>query len=258
MIPKIIHYCWFGRNPKPKLFNKCYKSWKKYCPDYEIIEWNEDNFDLSKCPLYVRQAYDAKKWAFVTDYVRLKVVYDCGGIYLDADVEVVKNFDDLLDNDAFFGFEDNYCVATGLGFGAKKNNEVVKLMLKDYEDIHFTMTDGTLDKTPCPIRNTDSIKHLLPQQFDVDTIVKIPNAIIYPPEYFCPLSSDCTKMNKTKNTYSIHWYTASWLSHDEMIVHEWRIFKGKCEKILGKRIGLLFARFVYLLFPEKRRILKRM
>ena len=96
MIPKVIHYCWFGGNPKPKLAEKCIKSWKKYCPDYEIIEWNEDNFDISAAPLYVRQAYEAKKWAFVTDYVRLEVVYNHGGVYLDTDVELLKSLDSLF------------------------------------------------------------------------------------------------------------------------------------------------------------------
>ena len=93
MIPKIIHYCWFGRNPKPKLALKCIKSWKKYCPDYEIIEWNEDSFDIESAPLYVRQAYEAKKWAFVTDYVRLYAMTKFGGIYMDTDVEVIKPLD---------------------------------------------------------------------------------------------------------------------------------------------------------------------
>ena len=106
MIPKIIHYCWFGRNPKPKLAEKCIKSWKKYCPEYEIIEWNEDNYDLSSAPLYVRQAYEAKRWAFVTDYIRLQVIYENGGIYLDTDVELRKSLDPLLVHQAYFGFED--------------------------------------------------------------------------------------------------------------------------------------------------------
>lgn len=105
-IPKVIHYCWFGHDPKPKLAEKCIKSWKKKCPDYKIIEWNEENFDISACPLYVRQAYEAKKWAFVTDYVRLKVVYEHGGIYLDTDVELKKNLDFLLNHKAYFGFEE--------------------------------------------------------------------------------------------------------------------------------------------------------
>ena len=98
MIPKIIHYCWFGRNPKPKLAEKCMRSWKKYCKDYKIIEWNEDNFDISKAPLYVQQTKNKKKWAYVTDYVRLYAVYKCGGVYLDTDVEIVNSLDDLLHN----------------------------------------------------------------------------------------------------------------------------------------------------------------
>ena len=121
-IPKVIHYCWFGGNPKPKLVQKCIHSWKKYCPDYEIIEWNESNFDISSCPLYVRQAYDVKKWAFVSDYARLKIIHTCGGIYLDTDVELIKSLDSLLEYNAFFGFEDGKYVATGLGFGAVSDN----------------------------------------------------------------------------------------------------------------------------------------
>ena len=96
MIPKKIHYCWFGRNPKPKLAQKCMQSWHKYCNDYEIVEWNEDSFDLEAAPLYVKQAYEAKKWAFVTDYVRLYALYYHGGIYMDTDVEVLKSFDPFL------------------------------------------------------------------------------------------------------------------------------------------------------------------
>ena len=104
MIPKIIHYCWFGGGPKPKSVEKYIRSWKKYCSDYEIIEWNEDNFDISSSPLYVKQAYAAKKWAFVSDYARLKVVFEYGGIYFDTDVQVIKNIDTLLQYDAFFFF----------------------------------------------------------------------------------------------------------------------------------------------------------
>ena len=119
MIPKKIHYCWFGGNPLPELAIKCLESWKKYCPDYEIIEWNETNFNLDSCE-YVREAYQAKKWAFVSDYARLKVVYDNGGIYLDTDVELIKSLDRLLKNKSFFGTETTGVVATGLGFGAEK------------------------------------------------------------------------------------------------------------------------------------------
>ena len=104
-IPKIIHYCWFGGGPKPKLAQKCIASWKKYCPDFEILEWNEGNFDVSTAPLYVRQAYEAGRWAFVTDYVRLKALTELGGVYMDTDVEVVKPLEPFLQQEAFAGFE---------------------------------------------------------------------------------------------------------------------------------------------------------
>ena len=155
MIPKIIHYCWFGRNPKPKLAEKCMGSWKKYCKDYQIIEWNEDSFDISKAPLYVQQAYDEKKWAYVSDYVRLYAVYMCGGVYLDTDVEIVNSLDNLLKNYAFFGFENNKHIATGLGFGAEKGARILQEIMSQYDCISFIMEDGSYDFTPCPQRNTE-------------------------------------------------------------------------------------------------------
>lgn len=257
MIPKKIHYCWFGRNPKPDLMQRCIESWRKYCPDYEIIEWNEDNFDISQND-YAREAYEEKKWAFVTDYARLWIVYHQGGIYLDTDVEVVKSFDDLLNVPSFFGMEDASSIATGLGFGAEKGNPIVGTMLADYDSIHFRHPDGSLDKLPCPIRNTNAIAMYLPKNLDPSSIVRIKDAVIYPPEYFCPLSADGTTMKKTKNTHSIHWFSATWLSKDEMIVHKYRIFRGKCEKFFGKRLGGYIARCVYLFCPKKRAVLKRM
>lgn len=232
MIPKVIHYCWFGRNPKPELMQRCIASWQKYCPDYEIVEWNEDNFDISQNE-YAREAYEEKKWAFVTDYARLWIVFNHGGIYLDTDVEILRPLDTLLDAPAFFGFEDGVNIATGLGFGAEKENMLVGAMLADYDNIHFRMDDGSLDKLPCPIRNTNAIKAYLPEKIDPTSILHIKEAQIYPPEYFCPLSADGTTMMKTKNTYSIHWFSATWLSEDEMVVHEYRIFRGKCEKTSG-------------------------
>lgn len=122
MIPKKIHYCWFGRGEKPKLAKKCIQSWKKYCPDYEIIEWNEDNFDIDQYP-YLRWCYDNKKWAFLSDFARLLVVYQNGGIYFDTDVELIKTPDELLGCNAFFGFENDKNIATGLGFGAEARNK---------------------------------------------------------------------------------------------------------------------------------------
>ena len=215
MIPKIIHYCWFGGNEKPKLFKKCYKSWKKYCPDYEIIEWNESNFDLSVCPLYVRQAYEAKKWAFVTDYVRLKVVFENGGIYLDTDVELKKSFDELLNYDAFFGFENKEYIATGLGFGAKKKVSILGELMKKYDNVTFVKEDGTYDLTTCPIRDT---RVFVRRGLILDgTKQVIDNGVlVLPSEYLCPLDYNTGKKNVTTKTIAIHWFNASWFSNDDI------------------------------------------
>lgn len=148
-IPKVLHYCWFGGAPKPKNIQNCIRSWKKYCPDYEIIEWNEQNFDVSQS-LYTRQAYDARRWAFVADYARLKILYEQGGIYMDTDVELLRPLDDLLAYPAFFGFQHNNEVATGLGFGAEARSPVVKALLDDYDGLPFLLPDGSCDLTPLP------------------------------------------------------------------------------------------------------------
>ena len=142
-IPKVLHYCWFGGAPKPKNIQNCIRSWKKYCPDYEIIEWNEQNFDVSQS-LYTRQAYDARRWAFVADYARLKILYEQGGIYMDTDVELLRPLDDLLAYPAFFGFQHNNEVATGLGFGAEARSPVVKALLDDYDGLPFLLPDGSV------------------------------------------------------------------------------------------------------------------
>lgn len=149
MIEKTIHYCWFGNNPKSELVKKCIQSWEKYCPDYKIIEWNESNFDVNLCK-YTKQAYDAKKWAFVSDVARLWIIYNEGGIYLDTDVELHNNLDDLLNYSAWFASDDVRYIATGLGFGAEPKNELVKKILEDYYDREFNLS-------PCISLNTKVI-----------------------------------------------------------------------------------------------------
>lgn len=215
MIPKVIHYCWFGGNPLPKLAKKCIKSWKKYCPDYEIIRWDESNFDVSAAPLYVRQAYEAKKWAFVTDYVRLKLVYDHGGIYLDTDVELIKPLDSLLNHKAYFGFEDEINVATGLGFGAEKSAPILAEMMADYADIPFILEDGSYDYTACPVRNTGIlVKHGLVQNGQYQ---ELDGFVVYPKDVFCPVSYYNGRLYQTNQTVSIHWFTASWKSEQYLV-----------------------------------------
>ena len=145
MIPKIIHYCWFGRNPLPPLAIKCIESWKKYCPDYEIKEWNEDNFDLDLFP-YTREAYDNRKFAFVTDVVRLYALHHEGGIYMDTDVEVLKPIDRFLTHHAFSGFEDEHNVPTGI-MASEKSGKWAKDNLEYYTDRHFLLADKSFDLT---------------------------------------------------------------------------------------------------------------
>lgn len=219
MIPPIIHYCWFGRNPKPKLAEQCLASWQKYCPGYEIIEWNEDTYDLSQAPLYVRQAYEAKKWAFVTDYVRLQVVYERGGIYLDTDVELVRNPDEFLNYPAFFGFEGDYSIATGLGFGAEKGAEILAELMADYRDIPFILGNGGMDLTPCPVRNTEVF---LRKGLALDGSKQMleDGTLILSAEYLCPLDNATRILRKTKNTISIHHFDASWQPQEQKDAHD--------------------------------------
>lgn len=217
MIPKTIHYCWFGGNPKSKLIKKCIKSWKKYCPDYEIIEWNESNFDINCCP-YVKEAYEAKKWAFLTDYARLWIVYNYGGIYLDTDVELVSKLDTFLKYDGYFGFESDSYVNTGLGFGAAAGNKIVKTMLDDYDGLHFLNDDGTYDLTTCPVRNTDSLMKV--GLVRNNSFQLIDNNAFFASEVFNPIDYITKKKSITNNTVSIHWYNASWQTKEQRKEHK--------------------------------------
>ena len=208
-IPKKIHYCWFGRGKLPKLAEKCIASWKKYCPEYEIICHNEDNFDISQNK-YAKEAYEAGKWAFVSDYVRLKVLYDEGGIYLDTDVEIIKPLDELIEENGYMGLDDNGLVSSGLGFACEKGNELIGVLLKDYDNIPFVLPDGSYDITPCPDRNTKTMQEL---GFDISNQNQLFMGIhIFPEEYFCPMKYYTGKKVITKNTYSIHHFCASWIS----------------------------------------------
>ena len=206
-IPKVIHYFWFGRGPMPKLAEKCIKSWKKHCPDYKIICWNEDNFDISQ-NRYAREAYKAEKWAFVSDYARLKVLHDEGGIYLDTDVELIRSLDTLIEKSGFMGFDDNGAIATGLGFACEKGDKLVAALLADYDDAPFVLPDGTYDMMPCPDRNKRVFEKLGMNLDNKDQIFM--GMRMLPEEYLCPIKYYTGKKIITKNTYSIHHFSASW------------------------------------------------
>ena len=208
-IPKVIYYCWCGNGKMPKLEEKCLKSWKKHCPDYEIVCINENNFDINQNK-YAKEAHNVKKWAFVSDYARLKVLYENGGIYLDTDVELLKSLNPLIEKGGYMGFDDNGFISTGLGFACEKGNELVGELLKDYDNIPFILEDGSYDITPCPDRNTKTLEKL-----GMDTNVKdqiFMGIHMLPEDYLCPLKYYTGKKIITKNTYSIHHFCASWTS----------------------------------------------
>ena len=243
MIPKIIHYCWFGGNPLPPLAQKCIKSWKKYCPDYEIVRWDESNFDIANAPLYVKQACTVGKWAFVSDYARLIIVYQHGGIYLDTDVELLKNLDPLLINESYFGREDDIYVNTGLGFGAEKGTRILKELAEDYQDIPFVRDDGSFDMLACPIRNHRVFEKYGLKMGNGYQILSNGTAI-YPIEYFNPKNTKTNLVKITCNTYSIHDYSASWYDEETLKSREkWRRknriqeYKRIPYKILRKLLG---------------------
>lgn len=214
-IPKVIHYCWFGGNPLPELDIKCIDSWKKYFPDYEIREWNETNFDLECCD-YVKEAYKSKKWAFVSDYARFYILYKYGGLYFDTDVEVIKSFDSILSKGAFMGCEASDKCAPGLGLGCNPGLEIYKEILDFYHTRHFIKEDGSIDTTTVVKYTSDILyKHGWMANGDIE---KVSDIYIYPSEYFCPINYNTGKLNITDNTYSIHWYTASWHSKSDSIV----------------------------------------
>lgn len=211
MIPKKIHYCWIGGNPLPKSAQKYIKSWKKYCPDYEIIEWNETNYDFTKNQ-YMKEALESKKWGFVPDYARLDIIYQHGGIYLDTDVEIIKSFDSLLENKGFAGFESKQYVNLGQGFGAEAGNPVIKALLDSYDDLHFINKDGSLNMVASPELNTETLANIgLNRNGEKQTINDC--FTIYPSEYFCPKSLNDGIIRKTENTYSIHHFDASWFDN---------------------------------------------
>ena len=219
MIPKIIHYCWFGKKRKPDLFQKCYASWRKYCKDFKIIEWNEDNFDIGLSPLYVQQAYSESKWAFVTDYVRLKVIYDYGGIYLDTDVELKKKIDKLLIYNAFFGFETPKYINTGIGFGAEARCPLVKEIMDDYNTVSFILKDGSYDLTPCTERNT---KFFLKKGLLQNNTLQIleDNILILPSIYLCPIDYSTGHYTKSFKTIAVHWFSESWKTEKQKQQHK--------------------------------------
>lgn len=207
-IPKIIHYCWFGKKEIPHQYRKWMESWKIYCPDYEIIEWNEKNYDVYKNQ-YLRQAYELGKWAFVSDYARIDIVHRYGGVYLDTDVELLKNIDELLMNDGFCGFETSEYVAYGLGFGAKKQNTILGAIKEYYDNTNFELMNGNFNDIVCPKIQTEVMKKyglVCNGEYQV-----LKEMTVYPSRVLCGMSPYSFKIQCDSATYAIHHYAASWV-----------------------------------------------
>lgn len=218
MIPKVIHYCWFGRTPLPLSAKKCIRSWEKYLPGYEIKEWNEDNFDVNIVP-YVKEAYDAKRYAFVSDYARFYILYHYGGVYFDTDVEVIKPIDDILKRGAFMGCETIVSndfplyVNPGLGLAVEQENHLLKSLLDLYSQLHFIDSDGKHNLKTIVQYTTDAlIEFGLLKRIDIQCVGGI---WIYPKDYFNPYDCELKKIVLTENTRTIHYFAGSWKTRKE-------------------------------------------
>lgn len=221
MIPHIIHYCWFGHNPMPELAQKCIDSWRNFFPDYEIKEWNEDNFDVNIVP-YVKEAYEAKKYAFVSDYARFWILYNFGGLYFDTDVEIIRSLDSVIADGPFMGCEQDYmrlpngtivagngaAVNPGLGVGAEPQMEILKKMLDMYATIRFVNADGSPNEKTVVAYMTEMLTEK--GLNEKNEIQKVAGFSIYPKTFFAPKDYLTNKINISEKTLTIHHYDASW------------------------------------------------
>lgn len=235
MIPQKIHYCWFGGKPLPKSALKCIASWRKFLPDYEIVEWNERNFDFRSIP-YISDAYDAGKYAFVSDYARFKILYEHGGLYFDTDVELIRPIDDIIRQGAFMGFEADFSpenvggVNPGLGLGVEAGNPIYGELLEKYKNLKFRNPDGSLNLVTIVKYTTDLlIEYGLESNADIQMVEGIS---VYPKEYFNPFDMKEGRPRLTKNTRSIHWYSSSWESKSQKLK---RKMKHLANRLLGKK-----------------------
>lgn len=211
VIPKVIHYCWFGHHPIPDKYKRWMESWHKFCPDYEVKEWNESNYDIKKNQ-YMYEAYQKKMWSFVSDYARLDIIYEHGGIYLDTDVELVQNLDDMLYQKGFAGFEREEYVNLGLGFGAVKHLSIIGDMRGLYDNICFINEDGTLNLTACPVYQTKVLQKRglqLNGEYQI-----IDDLVIYPEKMFSGKCPYTRRVRLAPYTKAIHQYEASWADDD--------------------------------------------
>ncbi|MSS20123.1 glycosyl transferase [Eubacteriaceae bacterium RF-744-FAT-4] len=237
MIPKIIHYCWFGGNPLSDMAKKCIASWEKYCPDYEIKEWNESNFDVNICN-YSSEAYKSKKWAFVSDVARLYALVNFGGVYMDTDVEVIKPIDNLLQYEAVSGFESETQISTGL-MASIPHQVLFEELLNDYADKHFIREDGSYDLTTNVTRITNVCNKYGFKQNNTFQMIK--GFTLLPKDYLCPKDHETHKIHITNNTLVIHHFDGSWHSAEDVYYEQ---LKRKMPKYFPKSLESYLAKFI--------------
>ena len=232
MIPKVIHYCWFGKAPLPPLADKCIASWRRYMPDYEILRWDESNFDVEAVP-YIADAYAAGKYAFVSDYARFLVLYRQGGVYFDTDVELIAPIDDILADGPFMGFEicgkgKRMAVAPGLGLAAEPGMPLYAEILERYETLPFLLEDGGINPYSMIPMVTDMLED---EGLKGDGgIERAAGVTVYPPEWFNPFDDATGRLRKTADTRAVHWYAKSWLPPEPKVK---TFLKRLARRVLG-------------------------
>lgn len=238
MIPKVVHYCWFGGKPLPKDYERYMTSWRKFLPGYEIKRWDESNYNVNCIP-FSEEAYRIGKYAYVSDYARLKILYEEGGIYLDTDVELIKSLDDIIALGAYMGFEKNsnsekgevLGVNPGLGFAVEAGNPIIREALDFYETHHFIYPDGHMEQITIVTIVTNILKRHGLSRSDIPTTIN--GITIYPWDYFCPMEALSNKIAVTENTHSIHHYSASWMSWTDKLKMLRGYYIHKMKAILG-------------------------
>lgn len=236
MIPKIIHYCWFGGKEKPESVLKYIQNWKEKLPEYEIREWNESNSHYEDY-VFTKEAYDNGKYAFVADVIRLKALYEYGGIYFDTDVEVRRDIDKFLNLSAFLSFEDDNRIGTAV-IGCEANNPIIKRCLDYYNGRHYINNDGSNDETP----NTEIFKNILISEGMKENgqFQQLHGVInVYPWDFFSAKSYVTGKLNVTQNTYCIHHFSGAWLGR-----------KQKLFLFVARNFSPRFAKFCSNLFHK--------
>lgn len=234
-IPKIIHYCWFGTNEIPDMEKRCIESWSRMLPEYEIMFWNESTFDINSVE-YVKQAYEAKKYAFVSDYVRMHALYTYGGVYFDTDVEVIADITKYLDNNVFIGFENKTMVGTGI-IGAKSGTDILEKMLHYYKNHSFVNKNGNIDTTTNVQILTEMLLKLKFEKKNSEQ--ELDGIHVYERDIFCPKKMDDGSFRITDRTVTIHRFSGSWLTEKEKRRGSNVVWRNVCRPILKRTRELL-------------------